>query len=131
MPDITKLKLAGYFTVMSLQLKHPKALKQIKGFSEAKVEKVLEAARKLTQGSSSFSTASAYLESRQDIFAINTGARELNEIIGGGLESQQLTEVSLGLPRKRNEKYDGTNSMYLCPLNRSMVNTAQAKHSCA
>ena len=93
MPDINKLKAAGFYTVVSLQLKHPKALKLIKGFSEAKVDKVLEAARKITQGGSAFTTASEYLTKREEIYTIDTGAKELNEILGGGLESQSLTEV--------------------------------------
>lgn len=71
-----------------------KALKAIKGFSEAKVEKVLEAAKKMMEGSSSFSTAADLLEKRQNIYAITTGAKEFDEILGGGVESMQLTEAS-------------------------------------
>ena len=40
MADITKLKNAGFYTVKSVVLIHPKKLKELKGFSEAKVDKV-------------------------------------------------------------------------------------------
>eukprot|EP00043_Microstomoeca_roanoka_P028330 m.270952 g.270952 ORF g.270952 m.270952 type:complete len:82 (-) comp83228_c0_seq1:135-380(-) len=43
MADINKLKIAGFHTVKSLVLIHPKKLKELKGFSEAKVEKVIDA----------------------------------------------------------------------------------------
>eukprot|EP01147_Barroeca_monosierra_P010965 gene10965-3037_t len=93
MTDITKLKGAGFFTVKSIILIHPKKLKEIKGFSEAKVEKVLEAAKKLTLGGSPFITAANYLEARQQVFYITTGAKELDDLLGGGIESQQITEI--------------------------------------
>eukprot|EP00056_Hartaetosiga_gracilis_P010518 m.155860 g.155860 ORF g.155860 m.155860 type:complete len:60 (+) comp13331_c0_seq1:3166-3345(+) len=41
MSDITKLKGAGFHTVKSIMLIHPKKLRGLKGFSEAKVDKVL------------------------------------------------------------------------------------------
>jgi hypothetical protein len=40
MPDINKMKASGYHTVQHVLAKHPKHLKDIKGFSEAKAEKV-------------------------------------------------------------------------------------------
>ena len=38
--DIKKAKDAGYFTVEALQMNHSKRLKDIKGLSEAKIDKV-------------------------------------------------------------------------------------------
>ncbi|EGD72724.1 DMC1 protein [Salpingoeca rosetta] len=93
MSDITKLKNAGFFTVKSVILIHPKKLKELKGFSEAKVEKVLDAAKKLAVGDSPFVTAANFLEARQQVFFISTGAKELDAILGGGIESQQITEI--------------------------------------
>lgn len=45
--DIMKLKNGGYCTVLSIIQATKKELCQIKGISEAKVEKVLEAAAKI------------------------------------------------------------------------------------
>ena len=56
---------------------------------------MLEAAKKLTVGDSPFSTAANFLEARQQVFYISTGAKDLDQILGGGIESQQLTEVCL------------------------------------
>jgi hypothetical protein len=40
MPDINKLKSSGYHTVQQVMARHPKHLRDIKGFSEAKADKV-------------------------------------------------------------------------------------------
>eukprot|EP00049_Salpingoeca_infusionum_P000904 m.43462 g.43462 ORF g.43462 m.43462 type:complete len:389 (-) comp10779_c0_seq8:1123-2289(-) len=93
MSDINKLKGAGFHTIKSVLLIHPKKLKELKGFSEAKVEKVLEAAKKLTVGDSAFVTAASYLEARLTMFRISTGSKDLDGILGGGMESRQITEL--------------------------------------
>lgn len=46
--DISKLKQAGTHTVAGVQMMTKKSLLAIKGFSEAKVDKVLEACGKLS-----------------------------------------------------------------------------------
>eukprot|EP00055_Hartaetosiga_balthica_P012841 m.63671 g.63671 ORF g.63671 m.63671 type:complete len:344 (-) comp8083_c0_seq1:992-2023(-) len=93
MSDINKLKAAGFYTVKSVMLIHPKKLRGIKGMSEAKVEKVLVAAKQIAFGDSQFMTAANFLEVRGAVFRITTGSKELDTILGGGIESQLLTEV--------------------------------------
>lgn len=44
--DIKKAREAGYHTIQSLQMNHSKHLKDIKGLSEAKIDKLLEASYK-------------------------------------------------------------------------------------
>eukprot|EP00056_Hartaetosiga_gracilis_P010519 m.155879 g.155879 ORF g.155879 m.155879 type:complete len:310 (+) comp13331_c0_seq4:3166-4095(+) len=93
MSDITKLKGAGFHTVKSIMLIHPKKLRGLKGFSEAKVDKVLSAAKQLVFGDTQFMTAANFLDVREAVFRITTGSKELDAILGGGIESQQLTEI--------------------------------------
>ena len=47
--DIDKLKLAGFSTVESIAFTPKKTLIQIKGMSEAKIDKVIEAAHSLVK----------------------------------------------------------------------------------
>lgn len=44
--DIKKAREAGYHTIQALQMNHSKHLKDIKGLSEAKIDKLLEASYK-------------------------------------------------------------------------------------
>jgi DNA repair protein RAD51 len=56
--DIKKLMEAGYHTVEAVVFTPRKALILVKGLSEAKLDKILEASQKLVQ--LDFMTASAY-----------------------------------------------------------------------
>lgn len=69
-----------------------KTLLSVKGISEAKVDKIKEAIGKL-MGDSMFRTAAEVKEDRKMAFKISTGASTLDAILGGGIESQCLTEV--------------------------------------
>lgn len=75
-----------------------KKLINIKGLSEAKVDKIREAVTKLAvDGQSSccngFITAACYGEQRKCVFHVSTGSTELDRVLGGGLESMAITEV--------------------------------------
>lgn len=63
----------------------------IKGITEAKVDKVLEAINK--EKSFSFITGSQVLRNRQHIKRITTGCKSLDTLLGGGVESASLTEI--------------------------------------
>jgi RecA/RadA recombinase len=56
------------------------------------VDKIRESARKLCVGSA-FSTAQAVLQRRRAVIRITTGSKELDSILGGGIETGSLTEV--------------------------------------
>lgn len=58
-----------------------KNLIKIKGLSEAKVDKIREAASKLTD--SGFITAAECAIRRQSIIRITTGSSELDKLLGG------------------------------------------------
>jgi len=91
--DIKKLKAAGICTVKGIQMVTKKKLCNIKGLSEAKVDKMKEAVIKVCGANSGFRTALQQSLSRKNIFRISTGSNELNKLLGGGLESMAITEV--------------------------------------
>ncbi|KAG0060920.1 Meiotic recombination protein dmc1 [Linnemannia elongata] len=84
--DITKLKQAG-----CVQMTTKKNLCRIKGFSEAKVEKLKEAAAKLHNAS--FITGLEYGVQRKKVLTISTGSKQLDELIGGGIQTMAITEA--------------------------------------
>ncbi|CAH3105729.1 unnamed protein product [Pocillopora meandrina] len=64
---------------------------QIKGISEAKMEKIKEASAKLANAG--FVTALEYSDMRKMVFRISSGSTELDLTILGGIESMSITEV--------------------------------------
>ena len=68
-----------------------RALLKIRGFSEVKVEKIKDAAAKLIP--QSFLTGTHHLLRRQLVIRITTGAKELDRVLGGGVQTQSITEV--------------------------------------
>ncbi|KAH7825012.1 putative Meiotic recombination protein DMC1 [Monocercomonoides exilis] len=89
--DVKKLKEAGCFTVQSLQMRTKKDLLQVKGISEGKLDKILEAVQKVVFNG--FITGSEYLLKRKEVVKITTGSKELDTLLGGGLETMSITEV--------------------------------------
>ncbi|XP_072312167.1 meiotic recombination protein DMC1/LIM15 homolog isoform X2 [Eucyclogobius newberryi] len=86
MADIKKLKSVGICTVKGIQMTTRKALCNIKGLSEAKVDKIKEAAGKML-------TAFEYSAKRKQVFHITTGSQEFDKLLGGGIESMAITEA--------------------------------------
>ena len=79
--DIKKLVEAGIHTIEAVLFKPKKDLVLVKGLSEAKVDKILEAAMRLCdQG---FQTASKFLETRKDTVYLTTGSKSLDSLLGG------------------------------------------------
>ncbi|MQM05120.1 hypothetical protein Taro_037926 [Colocasia esculenta] len=89
--DVKKLKDAGYCTVESVTYSPRKDLLQIKGISEAKVDKIIEAASKLVP--LGFTSASQLHAQRLEIIQITSGSRELDKILEGGIETGSITEM--------------------------------------
>ena len=63
--DIKKLQEAGFTTVESVAYTPKKTLINVKGLSEAKIDKILEAAQKLVP--MNFQTASSFFEKRKSL----------------------------------------------------------------
>lgn len=68
-----------------------KQLSGIKGLSEAKVEKILEAAGKLC--TCGFISGVESLKKRQEVVKVSTGSSALDKLLGGGIETCSITEV--------------------------------------
>mmetsp|Transcript_16009 Transcript_16009/g.23748 ORF Transcript_16009/g.23748 Transcript_16009/m.23748 type:complete len:345 (+) Transcript_16009:104-1138(+) len=91
--DIDKLRQAGIHTIGSIFQRPTKALLEIRGFSDAKVSKILDAARKLdSNSSSSFKTGLDVRDRRKNVIHITTGAKSVDAILGGGIETGSISE---------------------------------------
>lgn len=89
--DIKKMKEAGLNTVESILFKPKKDLVLVKGMSEAKIDKVLEACNKICD--MGFKTASSFLELRKNVIYLSTGSKALDTLLGSGIESGSITEI--------------------------------------
>jgi len=84
-----KLRELGFHTVESLATA---ALRELEpaGIGEKKAFEVIRAAR--SSISVSFIRADELLKMRQSVLRLTTGSKAIDEILGGGLESQTITE---------------------------------------
>ncbi|KAL4459840.1 hypothetical protein ABPG74_003366 [Tetrahymena malaccensis] len=89
--DVKKLIDAGFQTVESISYTAKKNLLQIKGMTEAKIDKILDVAAKLVPND--FQTAAEYYVKRQSVINLTTGSTELDKLLGGGFETGSLTEI--------------------------------------
>lgn len=89
--DVKKLKEKGFYTLESVIHAPKKELCEIKGLSENKVEKILEAAYKFI--GAGFQTAAELHQQRQDVVFVTTGCKELDDILQGGIETGSITEM--------------------------------------
>ena len=93
MSDVKKLQEAGITTIGACLQLCSRELVAIKGLSEAKVEKIREAARKLDGRGNAFKTGLEVKEKRKNVVAITTGSKALDQILGGGIETSSITEL--------------------------------------
>ncbi|MBI4018424.1 MAG: DNA repair and recombination protein RadA [Candidatus Aenigmarchaeota archaeon] len=85
-----KLRAAGYDDMMSIAASSSGELAAVCEIGDATAEKIIAAARaKLDMG---FKTAAEVLEKREEIGKISTGSESLNNLLGGGIETQTITE---------------------------------------
>jgi DNA repair protein RAD51 len=89
--DINKLIDAGFNTVESITYTTKKNLVLVKGLSDAKVDKILDACSKICH--MGFEPSNIYLEKRKNLVYITTGSKELDKLLGGGIESDSITEI--------------------------------------
>ncbi|EFN88264.1 DNA repair protein RAD51 homolog 1 [Harpegnathos saltator] len=89
--DIKKLQEAGFYTVESVAYAPKKHLVTIKGISEAKADKLLQEASKLVN--MGFRSATEIHQIRANIVYITTGSKELDNLLGGGIETGSITEL--------------------------------------
>lgn len=89
--DLKKLAEAGFHTVEAVAFAPKKQLIAIKGISEAKADKILLEASKLVP--LGFTTATEYHQKRSEIIQLTTGSKELDKLLGGGIETGSITEL--------------------------------------
>ncbi|XP_022760185.1 meiotic recombination protein DMC1 homolog isoform X2 [Durio zibethinus] len=89
--DVKKLQDAGIYTCNGLMMHTKKNLTGIRGLSEAKVDKICEAAEKIVNYG--YITGSDALLRRKSVIRITTGSQALDELLGGGIETSAITEA--------------------------------------
>jgi len=85
-----KLREAGYEDLMSIAAASAGEIVTACEIGQATAEKIIEAARdKLDMG---FKSAADVMEKRKEIGRVTTGSDSLNALLGGGVETQAITE---------------------------------------
>jgi len=86
-----KLTEMGFTDPMSIAVASPGELASILEIGEATATKIINNTREMLE--IGFTTADKVWEQRQKIGKITTGSKALNELLGGGVETQSITEV--------------------------------------
>ncbi|MBN3037313.1 MAG: DNA repair and recombination protein RadA [Candidatus Diapherotrites archaeon] len=86
-----KLREGGFKSLESIAVASAGEIMDASGIGEATAQKAIKAARdSLKMG---FETAEEILERRQTIGKLTTGSKALDDLIGGGIETQAITEA--------------------------------------
>ncbi len=86
-----KLRESGYDDIMTIAVASPKDLAEISGIAEGAAIKIINAARKYADVGN-FETGEEILNKRKEIKKLTTGSNNLDNLLGGGLETQSITE---------------------------------------
>ncbi|KJE49363.1 MULTISPECIES: DNA repair and recombination protein RadA [Acidiplasma] len=86
-----KLRESGYDDIMTIAVASPKDLADISGIAEGAAIKIINAARKYADVGN-FETGEEILKRRQEVIKLSTGSKNLDTLLGGGLETQSITE---------------------------------------
>jgi DNA repair protein RadA len=89
-----KLEQAGFIDLMSVAAASPKELTEAAELGEQTAAKIIEAARDALQ--LGFESATKILERRQKVGRIVTGSKNLNALLGGGMETGATYEFHGG-----------------------------------
>ncbi len=87
-----KLREAGFTTIEAIAVASPQELSAVAEIGEATAVKIITAARKLAN-MGGFESGEKLLERRQSIGKITTGSKALDSLLGGGVETQAITEL--------------------------------------
>ncbi len=87
-----KLRDAGYTDLIELAVASPKDLADIAGIGEGAAQKIIAAARKYANVGQ-FETGDVIYERRKKMTKLTTASKNFDELLGGGLESQSITEL--------------------------------------
>ncbi|MFP4632276.1 MAG: DNA repair and recombination protein RadA [Halobacteriales archaeon] len=87
-----KLGEAGYTTVKSIAVASPGELSESAGIGDNTAAKIIRSARQEADVGG-FETGTQLLERRRDIGKISTQVPEVDDLLGGGIETQSITET--------------------------------------
>lgn len=85
-----KLRSIGYTDPMVIAVTSPSELASIAEIGEGQAGKIIKSIRDILE--IGYETADKVLEKRTSIAKISTGSNNLNNLLGGGIESQAITE---------------------------------------
>jgi DNA repair protein RadA len=86
-----RLAESGYRNVEAIAVASPGELAAAGSIGETTATKIIKAAREMLD--IGFETADLFLERRKTAGRISTGSKALDELFGGGLETQSITEM--------------------------------------
>ncbi len=86
-----KLREAGYDSIELIAVSSPAELSAIADIGEATALKIINAARKFAN-IGGFESGEVIFQRRQEIGRITTGSKALDSLLGGGVETQAITE---------------------------------------
>lgn len=86
-----KLIAGGFASLESIAVASPGELATTAGFGEASARKIIQAARDAMN--IGFETAKETQVKREKMIRITTGSKAVDDLLGGGIESQSITEV--------------------------------------
>jgi len=86
-----KLRAAGYEEFSKIAAAAPHELAELGGMGVESAKKAIEAAKTMVE--IGFETGAEVLEKRKSIGRIATGSKSLDELLGGGVETQAITEA--------------------------------------
>ncbi|KAH8414409.1 hypothetical protein KR215_005372 [Drosophila sulfurigaster] len=89
--DIKLLQQASLHTVESVTYATRRQLLNIKGLGESKVDHIMKEAQKLVP--LSFTSARTFHQMRSEVVMLTTGSKELDKLLGGGIETGSITEI--------------------------------------
>jgi DNA repair protein RadA len=87
-----KLRDSGYSTVEKIAVSSPKDLCELADLGETVATKIIEAAKEMAEVGG-FMTAEELQKKRESIGYITTGSKDVDDLLGGGVETQAITEV--------------------------------------
>lgn len=89
--DLNALLEHGFHCVESIAFSPMKKLQEVKGIGEQKALRIMASARAMVP--MSMITAAQALQLRQNSIQLTTGASKLDALLGGGVESGNITEI--------------------------------------
>jgi len=86
-----KLKEVGFSDPMAIAVASPSELAAIAEIGEGQAAKIIHSVREMLQ--IGFETADKIMEKRLNVAKISTNSKSINDLLGGGVETQAITEA--------------------------------------